>query len=96
MIQTEILFFWPLTEQISLGLDFSDCDTRKPLYTTYNGGSVITSVTGGSWGTSAVFTEINPTKLTVDVEQVVFKQKTPPTWYRRIIYKIIGINWELK
>ena len=33
MQQIEIQFFWPLTEQIKLDLDFTECDKPK-LYTT--------------------------------------------------------------
>ena len=33
MYQQEIQFFWPLTEQIKLDLDFTECDKPK-LYTT--------------------------------------------------------------
>jgi hypothetical protein len=29
MYQQEIEFFWPLTEQIKLDLDFTDCDKSK-------------------------------------------------------------------
>ena len=33
MYQQEIQFFWPLTEQIKLDLDYTECDKPK-LYTT--------------------------------------------------------------
>ena len=38
MYQQEIQFFWPLTEQIKLDLDFTECDKPK-LYTTIPIGS---------------------------------------------------------
>ena len=99
MYQQEIQFFWPLTEQIPLDLDYTGCD--KPRYT-YSDSKLVgigngllfanTVTTGTTW----VAMEINPQKLTVDVEQVCFKQRKKPNIFRRIIYKIIGINWELK
>jgi len=95
MYQTQFEFFWPLTEQISLDLDFSNSDTRKPIYSVYETGSLYVG-SGNGIATTSVIMDISPTKLTVDVEQVVFKQKVTPPWYRKIIYKIIGINWELK
>ena len=94
MYQTSIQFFWPLTEQIPLDLDYTDCEKPK-LYTNtvVSSGLELTTVTTG---TTWVAMEINPQKLTVDVEQVCFKQRKKPNIFRRIIYKIIGINWELK
>ena len=32
MQQLEIEFFWPLTEQIPLDLNYEGCDIRKPIY----------------------------------------------------------------
>ena len=54
MHQQEIQFFWPLTEQIKLDLDFTECDKPK-LWTTLpinNGGTVLTFIGDGgtlSW-----------------------------------------------
>jgi hypothetical protein len=99
MIQTSIQFFWPLTEQIPLDLDYTDCDRPKLVYsdTTINGNTGLLfantiTTTGATW----VCMEINPSKLTVDVENITFKQKEKPNLFRRIIYKIIGIYWEMR
>jgi len=56
MYQQEIQFFWPLTEQIPLDLDFTDCD-RPKLWTTLpinNGGTGVVLMSTGSsvtWST---------------------------------------------
>ena len=55
MYQQEIEFFWPLTEQIKLDLDFTECDKPK-LYTTIPliGGTGMTLMSTGStvtWST---------------------------------------------
>lgn len=55
MYQQEIQFFWPLTEQIKLDLDFTECDKPK-LYTTIPliGGTGMTLMSTGSnitWST---------------------------------------------
>jgi hypothetical protein len=56
MYQQEIQFFWPLTEQIKLDLDYTECDKPK-LYTILpliNGGTGMTLIsTGGdiTWST---------------------------------------------
>ena len=97
MTQLPLIFFWPLTEQIPLDLDYTDCEKPK-LYanTVVSSGLSGLELTTVTTGTTWVAMEINPQKLTVDVEQVCFKQKVKPNLFRRLIYKIIGINWELK
>ncbi len=55
MYQQEIQFFWPLTEQIKLDLDFTECDKPK-LYTTLPliGGAGFTLLSSGgdvNWST---------------------------------------------
>jgi hypothetical protein len=96
MQQQEIQFFWPLTEQIPLGLDYTGCEKPKLEYTNSlsTDGTGITFTTGPA--TTWVAMEINPSKLTVNVDEVCFKQKEKPNILRRIIYKIIGIKWELR
>ena len=94
MTQLPLIFFWPLTEQIPLDLDYTDCEKPK-LYTNtvVSSGLELTTVTTG---TTWVAMEINPSKLTVNVDEVCFKQKEKPNIFRRMIYKIIGIKWELR
>lgn len=97
MYQQSIQFFWPLTEQIPLDLDYTDCENPKLTIPTATGASGFTFATNGttaSWVT--VNADISPTKLTVDVDDIIFKQKKEPTLFRRILYKIIGIKWEVK
>lgn len=97
MTQQEIQFFWPLREQIPLDLDYTGCAKPKLSYgtvsaTDFGFATLATSGTNNTW----VAMNINPDKLIVDVEQVCFKQRKKPNLFRRMIYKIIGINWELK
>ena len=100
MYQLPIIFFWPLTEQIPLDLDYTDCEKPKLYYSDTISdvsltGTGLTMLNTGP-ATTWLAMEINPQKLVVDVESVCFKQKQKPNIFRRIIYKIIGINWELK
>ena len=49
MQQLNIEYFFPLTEQIPLGLDYTDCDKPKLYFTIANGGTsgqVLTAGTG--------------------------------------------------
>ncbi|NBP02674.1 MAG: hypothetical protein EBU90_21655 [Proteobacteria bacterium] len=86
MHQLEIQFFWPLTEQIPLELDYGDCDTRPKITTNsllYSSGFTLAATQG----------ELRPVlKLTEDA--VTFTYKEDPPWYRKLLLKIIGFNWE--
>jgi hypothetical protein len=93
MYQQSIQFFWPLTEQIPLDLDYTNCERPK---LTVDSGSTGFTILPTTIGTTILAMEMNPTKLTVDVENITFKQKIKPNWFRRIIYKIIGVQWEIK
>ena len=97
MTQLPLIFFWPLTEQIPLDLDYTDCEKPK-LYanTVVSSGLSGLELTTVTTGTTWVAMEINPQKLTVNVDEVCFKQKEKPNIFRRMIYKIIGIKWELR
>ena len=57
MNQLEIQFFWPLTEQIPLELDYANCE--KPKFSTNTGGTFLCSP-GGSYvlttGTTSILT----------------------------------------
>ena len=97
--QQEIKFFWSLTEQIPLGLNYDGCDTgeNKGLYfssgsgATFSTGSVLTlDSTGTAWVT------VNAGRLELDVEQTTIIVKKKPALYRRALYKLIGIDWRIK
>ena len=94
MYQQEIKFFWPLTEQIPLDLDYADCE--RPKLSVNSGTSGLTLVSNGSAGANWVAMSISPERLIVDVEEVTFKQRTKPSLFRRLIYKIIGVKWEMR
>ena len=90
MNQLEIKFFWPLTEQIPLDLDYSNCERPK---LTMEGGVSIGSTTGLylTTGTTSItpFLRIENENLTV-----AFSKKQP--WYRKWIYKLLGIKMETR
>jgi hypothetical protein len=94
--QTEIEFFWPLTEQVPLDLDYSECKQSSVYMSegssaTFGTGSTLTvNPTGTSWVT------INSGRLDLDVEQTTIITKSKPPIYRRALYKLMGISWKLK
>ena len=90
--QSEIEFFFPLTEQIPLNLDTSECDTRKP---------IVYPTTTFSWGNTTIST-IAPT-LSVQPQNPVGQlniggiqigMEKQPTWYQKVVYKLLGFNWK--
>ena len=89
--QLQIEFFWPLTEQVPLDLDYTDC--VKPQYTTKSldvfslidpNASYNICTTGGSGN------------LVIDVGSAVFKLAEEPPLYRKVLYKLMNIRWEKK
>ena len=97
--QVEIEFFFPLTEQIPLALDTSECDTRKPVVPT------TTFPWGNITATSAVSTTVNTSVLSVqpinpvgqlNIGGIQVGLEKEPTWYQRILFELLGFNWKDK
>jgi hypothetical protein len=97
--QTEIEFFFPLTEQIPLGLDYTGC--AKEFASNYTINNTIT--TNFLWGAVSA-TNISPT-LSVQPQNSVGQlnigglqlgMEKHPTWYQRVVYKLLGFNWKDK
>ena len=89
MYQQSIEFFWPLTEQIPLGLDYTECDKLK--YTLSNSKLLTNGV-----GISAILYD-PPTWTTcinVDTNNITITSKNKPPLYRRLLFKLLGINWK--
>ena len=87
--QIEIEFFFPLTEQIPLGLDYTGC--AKPITTNYNTRS---SISIGHGATFVNYPTTWTTSINVDTNNVTITSKNAPPLYRRILYKLLGINWK--
>ena len=92
MKQQEIQFFWPLTEQIPLELDYSGCE--KPQITC----SVSASSDYTVWENPNPIGNITVTagNLQIDTESTVILTKQKPPMYRRVLYKLMGVKWSLK
>jgi hypothetical protein len=95
MYQQSIQFFWPLTEQIPLDLDYADCE--RPKLTVDSGSNTISLNT--TWTTA-----INP-QLTVTPINSVGELKIgginvgldkKPTWLQSKLFKLLGFNWKDK
>jgi hypothetical protein len=89
--QLQFEFFWPLTEQIPLELDYTDCDRPKlAMPNNVTSGQFIIS-NGGTWSTS-----ITASHLSLDIDTTTIKVKDTPNLCSRIIYKCLGLKWEKK
>jgi hypothetical protein len=89
MMQQELPFFWPLTEQIPLDLDHSNC--LKP-------NIFVNSVgTNGTYLMTAGITSSYITgNLSIDTDQVTFKTSKKPNIVQSMLYKVMGIKLEKK
>lgn len=90
MIQQEIQFFWPLTEQIPLDLDYTDCE-RPKISTVISSGQTFTFSNDGTWNTSIVASH-----LSLDIDTTTIKVNEKPNLCRRVLYKCLGLKWEKK
>ena len=100
MKQQEIQFFWPLTEQIKLDLDYSQCHPHE-YYVRAKG----IAGTHGPYPTGMQFTTvatgpgdivITGARLQIDTQSTVIVAKEKPPLYRRALYKLMGIKWSIK
>ena len=96
MQQLEIKFFFPLTEQIPLDLDYTDCGrptlTLSSVGMTAGTGITFTTPANNPWATVS----ISGSQLNLDVEEIEFKLKQTPSLMRRIMYKVMGLKWKVK
>ena len=89
MVQQELTFFWPLTEQIPLDLDHSDCIKPK-IYNTVNTNGIYLMPTGGTTGT------VISGSLTIDIDEMTYKTSKKPNILQSMLYKAMGIKLEKK
>ena len=90
MPQLEIKFFWPLTEQIPLDLDYTNC-TKPNIVDTTSLGRIILS--NNSINNSVIISSSN---FVLDVEKTIIRTKEKIPFYRKILYKLLGLTWEKK
>lgn len=96
-LQGKIEYFFPLTEQIGLDLDYEGCEPPKLSYTI--GKTLISNMP--SWGTTSISNV--PAQLTITPNNPIGELKIgpmniglekKPTWYQRVLYKLLGFNWK--
>lgn len=87
MKQLEIEYFFPLTEQIPLDLDFSQCSPH--LYYLKAQGHP----REGPFATGMVYSNTTSAKVTIKADELTIHGLNMP-WYRKILFKLIGIKYD--
>ena len=90
MRQLDIEFFWPLTQQIPLDLDYYEDEELKFYGTFPISGSYLIS----NGDTTSNY--LAASNLYVDVDSTVFKMASKPSIARRMLLNILGIKWMKK
>jgi|LakMenE18May11ns_1017448.scaffolds.fasta_scaffold8168215_2 hypothetical protein len=98
MQQLEIDYFWPLTEQIPLDLNYTDFKKPQAIKPIKIGGA-LTDGAVATWGINDkrnVTFNISAGRLQLDVDTTVIKLNTKPPLIRRWLYKLLGLKWRIK
>lgn len=101
MTQLEIQFFWPLTQQIPLELDYTDCAKRQLWWpTTGSNGSIMASGDNGTitWAQPQTI-QFKPTPNSVGYWKVgdglQMHNKKRPNWLNQKMTKLFfGWEWQ--
>jgi hypothetical protein len=90
-VQKEIQFFWPLTEQIPLDLDYGPTH----LYYSAQGiaGTSSIPILGSIYEFRPTITSYT-TSINIDQTNITIISKNKQPLYRRVLYKLLGINWK--
>ena len=101
MYQQEIQFFWPLTEQIKLDLDFTltekyILDKRaEQAKNSVTSGMLLNVGNGGTTWTTISNNLGNPSfTINVDAMPITIISKKKPNFIMKFIYKSMGMKWK--
>jgi hypothetical protein len=99
MKQLEIQYFFPLTEQIPLDLDYTESTAyaQKKQQEMWSA-NTITISNGGTSTIGYTFVSAIEPSFTIDVDQVpiTIVSKNKPNFVKRWIYKTLGMKWKAK
>jgi hypothetical protein len=101
MHQLEISYFFPLTEQINLDLDFTltekyILDKRAEQAKNSVTSGMLLSVGNGGTTWTTISSNIGSPSFTINIDAmpITIQSKTKPNFFRRYIYKILGMKWK--
>ena len=96
MKQLELDLFFPLTQQIPLDLDYSQCNHMKYRTVDYPGTNIAIGWNNGeniTTSTSLVANSVRTFELHIDDDGLTLVSETKPNLIRRLTYKLIGFKW---
>ena len=97
MYQTEIQFFWPLTEQIPLELDYTGCVKEISIP---NNNTIGYAITGDvTWPTTIAPTlAVSPVNSIgyLEIGGLQIGQEKEPNFLQKLLLKLLGFNWKGK
>jgi hypothetical protein len=98
--QTEIQFFFPLTEQIGLELSYEGCDTQTQSTYSIWRDSTSTGVTWTTVPTATISPQLTITPIhsvgELSIGGIRVGLETKPTWLQSKLHKLLGFNWKDK
>ncbi len=88
--QLPIKFFWPLTEQVELDLEYG------PTHLHYRAQGIAGTSSMPILGSIYEFTKTPTwtTSVNIDADTIVVTSEKLPPLYRRLLYKLLGIRWK--
>ena len=102
MQQLEIQYFFPLTEQINLDLDFKPCQdyaeekrAKQITSSVISGSYLMVGNAGTSWAT-VTNNNLGAPSFTINVDQtpITIVSKKKPNFIKQFIYKSLGMKWK--
>lgn len=106
MQQLEIKFFWPLTEQVPLDLDYSPCENYWKNISVSNNINSQTLTLGTGWGNIATVSNIEPNSFHIRNEpdsvgyweisegMRVYRKDKPKYYIRYLTRMLLGWAWK--
>lgn len=97
MYQQQIQFFWPLTEQIDLDLDYTGC-TNAEKSVLFSEGTTF-DFHAPTWSTNiAPQLTVGPINSVgqLSIGGIQVGMESEPKWYQKLLYKVLGFNWKNK
>jgi hypothetical protein len=93
MQQLEICYFYPLTEQIPLELDYTEC-VKPKMWTTIDSGLTLTL--SNCVGTVGMSNSLGNPSFTINVDAmpITIVSKKKPNILKKFIYKSLGMKWK--
>ena len=94
MHQLEIKFFWPLTEQIPLDLDYTRCYEYRDEQRRKD--KISSVVDTGNFVLTDSFNTTSSFQIDIDQNPITVISKEKPNLIKKIVYRALGMNWRVK